>query len=58
MGKPPIPEKILILRDKEVCGKTEKFSEALLVGANNGIKNVVVSITDIQKGKKWEQGPP
>jgi len=51
-GTPPTPEKIAATKDQEVCGKTEKVNESLLVGANKGIQNVVVSITNIQKGKK------
>jgi len=51
-GTPPTPEKIAATKDQEVCGKTEKVNETLLVGANKGIQNVVVSITNIQKGKK------
>jgi len=52
VGDPPKPEKIAATKDQEVCAKTEKVNEALLVGANKGIENVVVSITNIQKGKK------
>jgi plastocyanin len=51
-GTPPTPAKIATTKDQEVCGKTEKVDESLLVSANKGIQNVVVSITDIQKGKK------
>lgn len=51
-GTPPTPEKIAATKDQEVCGKTEKVNESLLVGANKGIQNVVVSISNIQKGKK------
>jgi len=51
-GTPPTPEKIAATKDQEVCAKTEKVNESLLVGANKGIQNVVVSISNIQKGKK------
>jgi plastocyanin len=51
-GTPPTPEKIATTKDQEVCGKTEKVNEALLVGSNKGLQNVVVSISNIQKGKK------
>ena len=46
-GTPPTPEKIAATKDQEVCGKTEKVNESLLVGANKGIQNVVVAITNI-----------
>jgi len=51
-GDAPAAEKLAITKDQEVCGKTEKVNEALLVGANKGLQNVVVSITNIKKGKK------
>ena len=52
VGSPPTPEKVTVTKDQQACGKTEKVDESLLVGPNNGVQNVVVSITDIQKGKK------
>ena len=52
-GTPPAPEKVAVTKDNEVCGK-EKTSPDLVVGANKGIQNVVVRLTDIQKGKKLE----
>lgn len=56
-GDPPTPAKVEVTKDQEVCGKTEKVDESLLVGPNKGIQNVVVSISDIQKGKKMpDQG--
>lgn len=54
-GAPPTPEKVAITKDQEVCGKTEKVVEALLVGPNKGIQNVVVSISNMQKGKKMPE---
>ena len=54
-GNPPTPEKIATTKDQEVCGKTEKVNESILVGPNKGIQNVVVSITNIQKGKKMPE---
>src|SRR5262249_51351674 len=40
-----------ISKDQAVCGKTEKRDESIIVGENQGLQNVVVSIVDIQKGK-------
>jgi len=54
-GNPPTPEKIATTKDQDVCGKTEKVNEALLVGPNKGIQNVVVSLTNVQKGKKMPE---
>ncbi len=38
-------------KDPKVCGTTGP-NESLIVGAGEGVKNVVVSITDIHSGKK------
>src|SRR5690349_25078328 len=54
-GDPPAPAKIAVTKDNEVCGK-EKDSPDLMVGADKGIANVVVHITNIQKGKKLTPG--
>lgn len=50
-GDPPTPAKLEVTKDQEVCGKTEKVDESLLVGPDKGIKNVVVSLQGIQRGK-------
>jgi len=52
-GDAPAPAKLPVTKDTEVCGK-EKASPDLQVGANKGIKNVVVYIKGINKGKKME----
>jgi plastocyanin len=42
-GTPPAPKMLKVNKDKEVCGEDRK-SEELIVGANKGIKNAVVSL--------------
>jgi hypothetical protein len=59
-GEPPAPEKIPVTKDEKVCGSEPKMSPDLVVGPNKGIKEVVVSLTNIQKGKaqaKLEKPP-
>ena len=51
VGETPPLQKTGVTKDVDVCGKTEKFDEALIVGSDRGIQNVVVSIINIQKGK-------
>jgi len=53
-GDPPAPEELNVTKDNAVCGE-KKTSNALLVGPDKGIKNVVVRVTDIAKGKPMEQ---
>ena len=50
-GTAPAPKKIDVSKDKEVCGKTPKVDQSLVVNGGN-IEYAVITITDIQKGKK------
>jgi plastocyanin len=52
-GTVPAPKKLDVNKDKEVCGKTPKTDQSLVVN-NGNLANAVVTITDIQKGKKIE----
>jgi plastocyanin len=52
-GTAPAPKKLDVNKDKEVCGKTPKTDQSLVVN-NGNLANAVVTITDIQKGKKIE----
>lgn len=54
LGTPPVRKTLSIDKDKEVCAKTPKLSEDLVVSGNKEIKNAVVSLSDIKKGKKLE----
>jgi plastocyanin len=52
-GTAPAPKKLDVNKDKEVCGKTPKTDQSMVVN-NGNLVNAVVTITDIQKGKKIE----
>jgi plastocyanin len=52
-GNAPAPKKLDVGRDKEVCAKTPKVDQSLIVN-NGNLANAVVTITDIKKGKKVE----
>ena len=52
-GTRPTPEPVNISKDQDVCGKTEKVNETLILGDNQGIRNVVVSLVNVQKGKPF-----
>lgn len=47
-GTPSPPKKIEVTKDQAVCGAQPKESEDLIVSANGGIKNVLISIPTIQ----------
>src|SRR5918995_5961123 len=52
-GSAPAPKKLDVSKDKEVCAKTPKMDQSLVVN-NGNLANAVITITDIQKGKKIE----
>ncbi|HEY9158462.1 carboxypeptidase regulatory-like domain-containing protein [Candidatus Binatus sp.] len=52
-GTPPVPRKVEVTKDKEVCALHPHFEEDLVVGSGGGIANAVV----IVKGAKGEMKP-
>jgi plastocyanin len=52
-GNAPAPKKLEVSKDKEVCGKTPKVDQSLVVN-NGNLANAVVTITDIKSGKKLD----
>ena len=52
-GTAPAPKKLDVGKDKDVCDKSPKFDQSLVV-KDGSIANAVVTITDIKKGKKIE----
>ena len=50
-GTAPAPKKLDVGKDKEVCDKSPKFDQSLMVKDGN-LANAVVTITDIKSGKK------
>lgn len=50
-GNAPAPKKLDVGKDKEVCDKSPKHDQSLIVKGGN-LVNAVVMITDIKKGKK------
>ncbi len=51
-GTPPAVKMLKVDEDTEACGE-DRPSEELLVNSSGGIKNVVLSIEDIESGKQW-----
>jgi len=52
-GTPPAPATLVVDEDAEACGGNRP-AEDLLVGADGGIQNVVLSIEGVQAGKDWD----
>lgn len=51
VGEPVKGEPIPVRKNTDVCGETKPF-EALLVGAGKGVKNTVVYLEGVERGKK------
>lgn len=54
-GEVPEMKKLEITKDKAVCGVTDKFDEALVVGEGNVLKNTIVYLMDISQGKDFDK---
>ena len=52
-GKPPAPKPIEVNQDQDVCGKSQP-AESLILGAGNEVKNALVRLTNIVKGKRLD----
>ncbi len=52
IGDPPAPRKMRVDKNPEHCGKFKLSEEYIIHAANEGLKNVVVSIDGITRGKK------
>ena len=57
-GDAPEAVPIEATKDAKVCATTQKYDESLVVGGNKGIKNVVVSISNISSGKDFGEAMP
>jgi hypothetical protein len=51
-GSPPPPNVVEVGQDREVCGKFQKIYEVEV--KNGGVKNVLVKIVEIDKGKDFD----
>ena len=49
-GVPPPRQPVEISKDREVCGAAPHYDESLVVGADGGVQNAVVSVADIAAG--------
>ena len=49
-GAAPDMKKLEITKDTQVCGKTDKHDESIILGEGNGLKNTIVYLMDISSG--------
>jgi plastocyanin len=50
-GTAAAPKKVQVTKDQHVCAKDGKIDESLLVGANKGLQNAVVSVEGVAGAK-------
>ncbi len=55
-GDAPAAKTLKVDKDQATCGHDDLPSEALIVSGDGALKNAVVSITNISKGKKFAGG--
>ena len=54
-GDMPEMKVLEITKDEKVCGATDKYDESLVVGEGNALKNTIVYLIDISKGKDFDK---
>jgi plastocyanin len=50
-GEPVVGEPLTVRKDRQVCGETKPF-QALMVGPNKGVRNTVVYLEGVERGKR------
>ena len=46
----PEMKKLEITKDTQVCGKTDKYDESVVLGEGNSLKDTIVYLIDISEG--------
>lgn len=54
-GEVPEKKKLVINKDQAVCDAVAKYDESLVVGDDNVLKNTIVYLMDITKGKDFDE---
>jgi len=50
-GEAPRPQRLMVVKDTDVCGVETQYDERLLVSENKGIRNAVVYLSGVEGGK-------
>src|SRR5215471_10257116 len=56
-GSPPPAKLLAITKDRDVCGTAPAYDQSLVTGADGGIANAVVTISDIPQGEPLKPNP-
>jgi hypothetical protein len=59
-GSPPAKRKVILTKDREVCGSGVREVDQILLGPDQAVQEAVVSLKDVGQGKAWEKpaAPP
>lgn len=53
-GVQPAPEKILITKNEDICGKGYRSVQWVPMGSNKGLQQMVVFLKKVKQGKGWD----
>ena len=56
-GAAPEMKALEITKDAQVCGKTDKHDESIVLGEGNGLQNTIVYLMDISSGADFPSDP-
>jgi len=54
-GSPPDKRKVILTKDREVCGSGVREVDQILVGPDKAVQDAVVYLKNVAKGKAWER---
>jgi len=56
-GSPPAKRKVILTKDREVCGSGVREVDQILLGPDNAVQEAVVYLKTVEKGKAWDKPP-
>ncbi|OLE38799.1 MAG: hypothetical protein AUG00_04290 [Candidatus Rokubacteria bacterium 13_1_20CM_2_70_7] len=53
-GSPPAKRKVILTKDREVCGSGVREVDQILLGPDQAVQDAVVYLKNVEKGKAWD----
>ena len=53
-GSPPATRKVILTKDREVCGSGVREVDQILLGPDQAVQDAVVYLKNVEKGKAWD----
>jgi hypothetical protein len=54
-GSPPDKRKVILTKDREVCGSGVREVDQILLGPDQAVQDAVVYLKSVEKGKAWDK---